>query len=290
MEPAVKTRAEPINGLFSQVYRRMLKDQVQLPALPDVALRIRAAMQDPDYSVASVARSIQADAGTSAYLLRISNSALYRGVAKVSTVDAAVARLGVVTVRNLVTSYALRAMFTTRSSLLARLMRDRWARSARLAALAAVVAQKCGNFSRDRAMLAGLIQDIGMLPLIGALEARKQSLPDPERIVATLRQFSGKVGVVLLKHWNFDDELVDVAVTRGQWMRDSDAPADLSDLLIVARLHVMAVNPNRGDIPRVDEVPAFHKLPLGGVSDNAQLNILLEAETQVRELSQRLGV
>ena len=42
-------------------------------------------------------------------------------------------------------------------------------RLSRLAAMASILAQRSGGHGSDRAMLAGLVQDLGMLPLIAAL-------------------------------------------------------------------------------------------------------------------------
>lgn len=116
----------PISGLFAQIYREILADRACLPSMPDVALRIRAAMQRSNYSAATVARVVKADPSTSAYLIRVANSALYGGVVSIQNVENAVARLGMDTTRNLVTAHALRAMFQTRSRVLGRLMQETW--------------------------------------------------------------------------------------------------------------------------------------------------------------------
>ena len=283
------TTAEPLHSLFAQVYRAILGDAVRLPSLPDVALRVRTAMQDPNYTTSSIAQAIQVDPGTAAYLLRIANSALYRGVTQVDTVETAILRLGPLTTRNLVTAHALKALFRTRSPLLAGLLRESWTRSTRLAAMASILAQRSGRFCSDRAILAGLVQDLGMLPLIAALEDRKEPLPDAEDIAATLDQFAGKVSSALLTHWRFDQELVTVAQTRGDWLREGGAEPDLADLLIVARLHVCAADGLQDDLPWMDDVPAYRKLALGDVSDGARLTVLLDADSDVRELASMLG-
>ena len=95
-----------------------------------------------------------------------------------------------------------------------------------------------------------------------------------------------KRNAVSLEMW----EAVEVAASRGNWHRDTGAKADLSDLLIVARLHASAGKESARKLPRVDEVPAFRKLPLGSVSEDAQLTLLLEADEEVQDLANMLGV
>lgn len=280
----------PISGLFSKVYRDILADRAELPSMPDVALRIRAAMQQPNYSAVSVAKALSIDSGATAYLIRIANSALYGGVTPIQDIEKAVSRLGMDTTRNLVTAYALKAMFQTRSAALAGMMRDTWHESARVAALASVVAGRCPGFSADRAMLAGLLQNIGVLPLVNALETRSGPDPDEQQVRSTIETFSPKIGAVLLKHWNFDDEIVEVARSRGDWWRNPDPTPDLADLVLVARLHNYVGTDEMRHLPFINETPAFLKLPLGEMNPDASLEFLREAESDVQEVMRLLGI
>ena len=280
----------PVSGLFARIYREILADRASLPSMPDVALRIRAAMQRPNYSAATVARVVQADPGTSAYLIRIANSALYAGVAPIRDVENAVARLGMDTTRNLVTAHAFRSMFKTRSPVLSRLMQDTWRKSARLAALAFVIAGRCPSFSPDRAMLAGLLQNIGVLPLLNALEDGAQPLPEANRILSTIEAFSSKIGAVLLEHWDFDADMVEVARSRGDWWRNPQPEPDLADLVLVAQLHASVGGDDMDRLPLINEMPAFLKLPLGELGPDQSLEFFRAAESEVQELTQMLGV
>ncbi len=282
--------SSPISGLFSKVYRDILADSATLPSMPDVALRIRAAMQQPNCSAASVGKALSIDSGAAAYLLRIANSAFYGGVAPIQDIENAVSRLGMDTTRNLITAYALRAMFQTRSAALAELMRDTWHQSARVAALASVIADRCPGFSTDRAMLAGLLQNIGVLPLVNALEARSGLDADAQQVRNTIETFSPKTGAVLLKHWNFDDEIVEVARSRGDWWRNPSPTPDLADLVLVARLHSYVGTEEMRDLPFINETPAFLKLPLGEMNPDASLAFLREAESEVQEVMRLLGI
>jgi HD-like signal output (HDOD) protein len=283
----------PVSGVFAAVYREILADRTMLPSMPDVALRLRDAVHDPRHSAASVARVIQADPATSAYLIRVANSALYGGVSTVQDVGRAVSRLGMDTTKNLVTAYALRAMFQTQSPVIAGLLAAAWRRSARTAALAALIAERCGNFESDRALLAGLMQDIGVLPLLRAIERLKEP-PGSEAVVATVEAFAAKVGAVLLQHWQFDADIVETARSRGDWWRNPGERAELADVVLVARLHASVGQKEPGlapvgRLPLINEIPAFAKLPLGKMGPQASLEFLREAESDVREMMQLLG-
>lgn len=277
------TRFRPINGLFARVYADIQRDSTCLPSMPDLALRLRAAMAEPACSAATIARVVKVDSGVSAYLLRVANSALYGGVTRIVGIESAISRLGMAATRNLVSAHALRAMFTTRSRALESVMRDTWRRSAHVGAVSAVLAARCG-FQADRALLAGLLQDIGALPLLHALEQHKVNIDDDQRVAATIDEFAPKVGAVLLAHWGFDDELIEVARSRGDWWRSHGNTADLSDLVLIARLHALVGTEHHATLPLINEVPAFFRLPLGELGPEASFALLREARDEIKEV------
>lgn len=290
MNTAVSMAGQPSADLLDHIYGEIVSDRAQLPSMPDVALKIHAAMQSPDYTAGTVAKVIMTDPATTAYIIRIANSALYRGVVPIQDVETAVSRMGMRSARNLVTAFALRSMFHTRSRVLADIMRDGWRKSARLAALASVIAGRCKGFSSDRALLAGLFQDIGVLPLLSVLEADDGAVREPQVILDLIEALSARLGAVLLEHWEFDPEMIAVAQSRGDWWRDPKPQADLADLVIVARLHAAVGSDEMQELPRINEVPAFGKLPLGDVGPDASLDFLREADAEVRDVMKMLGV
>ena len=285
-----ESTAEPLSGVFGKVYGDIVNDRGLLPSLPDLAIRLRQAMSNPSYDVNSVARVVQTDSAVSAHLIRIANSALYRTVMPIKDVRTAIARLGVPVSRNIVTAYTIRSMFVTRSRYLAAVMRQCWRDSATTSAVASVLAARCPGFSPDRAMLAGLLQNIGTLPLLRAIDNRPKALLDLERLDATLDAYTPRIGVVLLEHWGFDEDIVDTARASGAWQRDAAPAADLADLVTIARLHALVGTPRMHEVPRINEVPAYGKLPLGELTPHESLAILDEARQEIDEVLRSLGV
>ncbi|NOX43222.1 MAG: HDOD domain-containing protein [Gammaproteobacteria bacterium] len=77
-------------------------------------MKVSDAMRDPDATAKSVAKIIGTDAALTARLIQVSNSAFARGNSKVENVQMAVSRLGMKTVRNLVTSLIIKQRFHTK--------------------------------------------------------------------------------------------------------------------------------------------------------------------------------
>ena len=133
-------------------------------------------------------------------------------------------------------------------------------------------------------MLAGLLQDIGALPLLGELERRGEEVLDVVPVSHVLDEFSSQVGALLLKHWDFDERFVEVARRRDAYDHDPEAPADLADLVQVARLQSFAGDEECRDLPSADSVTAYAKLPLGEFSEDMTLVLLDESADDIAEV------
>ena len=116
-------------------------NRLTLPTLPEVALRVRSAVEREDSSAKQVADIIATDAALSARLLQVANSPLYRGRVQIDSLQMAVARLGVRVVRSLVVSLIMQQIFQATNDLLDKRFRQTWEQSVQIAAISRVLAQ-----------------------------------------------------------------------------------------------------------------------------------------------------
>jgi HD-like signal output (HDOD) protein len=286
---SAQPKPTPVVTLISDACRKILSGRASLPSMPDVAARIHDAMTNPNWSISKVAKIINSDPGTTAYLLRVANNALYGSVTPLDDVQQAVARLGMNSTRNLLMAHALRAMFVTRSSMLNNLMRQTWRESARLAALSSIAANQVSRISPERALLGGLLQNIGVLPILHVLKNYQDQITNEKHVLGAIEKFSPQVGVVILQQWDFDKEFVEIARSRGNWYRDSGKSADLADVVLLARLHALIVAGKTDGLPRIDEVPAYAKLDLGPLREDSSFDYLHQEEEAVRNIISALG-
>ena len=289
MSHAAAAKPTPVITLISDSCRKLLSNEATLPSMPDVATRIHSAMSSPNWSVSTISAIIKGDPGTTAYLLQIANSALYAGVEPIRDIDQAIGRIGLDRTRALVMAHAVRSMFETRSKILSELMRRTWRRSARLAATSAVLAHRCTRVSPERALLAGLLQDIGVLPILSVLDRYQDQLTGEAQAQGVIDRYAHQVGLVLLKHWDFEADMVEVARSRGDWLRDPRPEPDLADLVLLASLNERLAEGPADDLPRLDTLPAFAKYPVGAVLPDSRLAILEEEAASVQAIMQALG-
>jgi HD-like signal output (HDOD) protein len=283
-------KSVPIATLITDACAKLLSNQTSLPSMPAVAARIHDAMTSPNWSMRTIATIIKSDLGTTTYLLQVANSPLYAGAAPVRQVEQAIARLGINSTRHLVMAHAVRSTFVTRSALLTSLMQRTWRASSRLAALCGVLARHCSSFRPESATLAGLLQDIGVLPILNVLNRYHEQLSNEAHVLNAIDKFAPPVGTILLTRWGFEADMIEVARSRGNWLRDAQPAADLADLVLVARLHANITSGDQAQLsPRVDAVPAFGKLPLGNLQPDGSITLLHDEEASINELMSLLG-
>lgn len=262
-------------------------DKLVLPSLPDVAIKVREAMRDEKNTARNIAKIIQIDAALTARLIQIANSALYRGNAKIDNLQSAVTRLGIPVTRNLVMSFATRNMFQAKSQKLQALMKSLWSNSSRVAAISYVLAGYTPLLQADKAMLAGLMHSIGILPVIRYAEDFPELIEDEKRIFRIIGSLQGKLGSMILRKWQFDEELVDLPVEAQNWRRDTGNTVDYIDIVVVARVYSQ-FGSGKKNLPRLEEIPAFSKLSISKLGADAGIEMLRESQNEIAEVMQML--
>lgn len=248
--------------LLDKLFSDLENDRMVLPTLPEVALRVRDTLEDPDAGMIDVAKIITTDAALSARLIQVSNSPLMRASRTIESVDVAVTRMGADMTRNLVTSLAMEQMFQATSDATDKRLRELWEHSTAVAALCNALAQQIPGLKPDQALLAGLVHDIGALPILTMAEDTPELLENEELLDSIIRKAHSTVGEAILKKWNFIDELIAVAAEHEDLTRTHAGDADYVDLVIVANLESYLGTNHPLAQTDLTTVPAFGKLGL----------------------------
>jgi HD-like signal output (HDOD) protein len=231
-----------------------------LPTLPEVALRVNDVAENPDVSISELADVIGTDAALSAQLLKVANSLLYRGRYPVDSVQMAISRLGLKLVKNIVSSLIMEQMFQAPSKQLEDRLHALWQHSVDVAAIAHVLAAKHPGIPADEAMLAGLIHEIGVLPILLKAENRPKLLQDTALLDSVIHDLSTRIGVAILESWSFPQSLIAVVAEHENYHRDSTDGPDLVDVVQVANLQSHFNTSQSLTEEELPTVPAFKKL------------------------------
>ncbi len=258
----MQTTAPPDTDLA--LIQRIIADaksgRLQLPSLPDLAFKVRTAVNDPRRSVADIARLIQFDPALAARLIQIANSPLYRGIKKFDNCHSAITRMGIPSARNLVVSFTLRNVFQAGTPALRERLQRIWQHSCRVAAISSVLARLTPGLDPDRALLAGLVHDIGILPLLHYLETMQMPL-EPARLDSMIGRLRGALGTFVLKTWQFEDDIAGIPAQAEVWDRSSGEAIDYVDIVQVAHVHSQFGQGGYSG-PPLTELKAFQKLSI----------------------------
>lgn len=280
-QPITREEHSDLYQAFSQTLKN---DDRQLPTLPDLALRIGKAIEDPNIKNADIARLIQLDPSLAARVMSVVNSAAFRAIEPVQSLQQAISRLGHRQVRNLVFSFIIKGLFRSDSALLNKRMQTLWRNSCRVAAISFVLANLTPGLDPNRALLAGLVHDIGTIPVLKAARKHPEVARDARLLDELIADFKAEVGALILSEWHFDQELVDLVRHAEHWHRLGTAVPDYLDVVLLAQLHAFIGQGVRDNLPRIDQIPAFNKLALGRLTPNLSIAVLERSATDIREI------
>ncbi|HIP53287.1 MAG TPA: HDOD domain-containing protein [Chromatiales bacterium] len=265
------------NSFLKQIMQAIDDDRLPLPTLPEVALQVQAAVEDDASTVKEIADIIMIDAALSARLLQVANSPLYRGRVAVENIQMAVSRLGGKLVKGLVLSLIMRQMYQATSEVLDRHLRRMWEDSTTVAAISRVLSHNTPHLEREQAMLAGLIHNIGALPLLVMAEDTPGLRDDEQEIDRLIERIGPEIGKRIMKEWGFPETLAKVPTHCYDVSYDGGPEADYVDLVIAARLqtrpHCVAEHLDLSQVPAIRKVglePELEILEIKGVAEEVE--------------------
>lgn len=234
-------------------------NRLVLPSMPEIALRVRELMAQPECSTAQLARLISTDAALAARLIKVVNSSSYRGNKTIDNIQAAITRLGMQLVRSLVTQLALLQSLhgggTAAGQQLATLSRH----SMEIGAHCHAIAVRYTQLNPEEALLAGLVHDIGKLPLLLRLRTLLKGQDAVAEIV--LSRLHGRVGAMVLEAWRFAPEMVAVAAEHEHVARNPYGMPDYADVVLLAHLLLhLRQGTQAAWTAQAEQAPIFRKL------------------------------
>ncbi|MDR7025049.1 HD-like signal output (HDOD) domain, no enzymatic activity [Pseudomonas peli] len=243
-------------------------DELVLPTLPEVALKVREAAEDPDISIPQLSKVIGNDAALTARIIKVVNSPLLRTNKEITDLQMAVGRLGINYTCNLATGLAMEQMFQATSDVVDRKMREVWNKSTEIAGICHVLCKHYTRLLPDQATLAGLVHQIGVLPILTYAEDHSELLADSISLNHVIEQIHPIIGDKILRTWDFPELIAMVPSQYLDFTRDS-AKVDYVDIVQVATLQSYIGSEHPYTKLDWSQIPAFAKL---GLDPNQNLN------------------
>ncbi|QQX79139.1 HDOD domain-containing protein [Shewanella sp. KX20019] len=196
--------------------RKLKADSLVLPTLPEVAMRVQEVVGREETSLKDVANIIGQDPAISARIIRVANSAIYSRGVPAGNVNAAISRIGLAQIKTIVTSIAMEQLFISTNEMVWEVMDEVWSTSVDVTSVAVAILQiynrthPNSGLNVDTMTLAGLVHNIGALPVLTEVEADPELINGIDQLRALVRKLQGPIGRAVLKSWAFSPSVMEV--------------------------------------------------------------------------------
>lgn len=196
---------EFIKGLTAELSSKNLV----FPTSLKTTMKIRRALDVPNISAEQVARIISVEPVLSAQVLKLANSAMFnRSSKKVEDLRAAAVLLGFGVIRNVAISVGMKQLKDHQASgQTSERMEGLWTRSMRVAALSFVIARNLTKLSPDKAMIAGLLHDVGKFYILNRACLYQDLFTSEQTLWDLVDQWHVDIGAAILDSWEMSEDV-----------------------------------------------------------------------------------
>jgi HD-like signal output (HDOD) protein len=207
--------------------------KIELPGFPHIVMRVQKVLGDENCGASRIVKVLGSEPVLASQIVRMANSAaLNPAGVHVTDLRAAVARVGLDTVRSATIAFAMRQLRDAPSLKgLEAPLGVLWRRSVMVASLSCVVARKLTTVNPDTALLAGLLQGIGRLYILTRASGHRALFADQDSYQTIEQDWHLSIAAALLENWGIADEIVQAVHESESFDRESRGPVSLADVL-----------------------------------------------------------
>lgn len=240
-----------------------------VPRIPEVIPQVLRSLNDEESSAAELSRLVAQDVVLAAEVIREANSAYYRPMSTVKTIEAAIMMLGQNGLRMLLARIGFRPIIKMQSDGFSRRVAPQiWGQSEKCALAASLMAPglTAGVFE---SYLAGLMQNVGLVVAFRLADrvCEDGKVPVSGEFGVSLLARSRELSAGIAKHWEFPDEVAE-AIAQASDPGESSLALALSQGDRIAKLRLLLDGAMVGeDDPLVTEgLDSFQRRCLGKLS------------------------
>lgn len=260
---------------------------VNLPSFPDVVMRIRKALADPEAKVAHLVKIVGTEPRLAGLLIQTANSAAFNPSGKPLTdLRAAITRLGHRPVQSAAMAFAVRQLrLAPALRSIAKPLNLLWEQSIAVASICQVIARRV-KLNPDEAFLTGLLHGIGHLYIMVRSVGRSNKWHADPCFKDMIEGWHPAIGKAVLESWGFAEATCEALGNQADYDRDSKTDADLTDVLIVSIALALVLREPGPRTVEMDGIGSFQRLSLTAQDCAA---IMHHAEHQLGTLHAALG-
>ena len=251
---------EEDNSIVNHLYRNLMDNSISLPVLPSVADRVQLIYRGRDTDIEKLVHILISYPDMSRKIKNVARCAKNDKLTEIEKLRYSIKHLGIRAVYCLIMTYAVGKLVRRLPVSHMQRVKSFWDHSLNVAALARILAKNTGLFPPDVAMLAGLVHGIGVLVIDDQLLEHHHLRLDHLEVDHAIQVMRPEISSLLLRKWDFEDELIEVAEECGDWSRAKPGSADLCDLVLVANYYAQLHGDQSRQLPPLSAIPAMDKL------------------------------
>ena len=267
-----------------------------IPSLPEITTRVGRMANDPATTVPMITAVIVKDAGMSAKMLRLINSAVHGVRESVTSLEQAVSLLGFDTIRYIALSVSVVSLFKQEQAQFN--MKAYWLHSAVSAGMCRTIARMNKVCDPEHAFTFGLLKDIGKLILVENVPeetraiitiAKERSLSFTAAAREVLKTDDAEIAAWLCQTWELDADLTD-AIRHQHDLAQAKVPGLTAMSMVVEHLCFLRGMRSPGSFDASELDPqAWRHLGLDQTAFKAVITAKNEDIAAARELLQIIG-
>jgi putative nucleotidyltransferase with HDIG domain len=193
-----------------RLVERVQASKLELPLLPRVATEVMRACADDTSDARTLAEMVRSDQAMAGHVLRIANTPAYMPAVRIVSLQQAVSRLGMKTIRDIALLVACQSRVFNVAGFAA--LMQAWFRHALGTALFAQEVARRRRWNVEEAFLAGLLHDVGRPVLLQALMDLHRDAgltADRDAVVEATGELHERVGAALISSWGLPDRVAE---------------------------------------------------------------------------------
>lgn len=278
----------PAFAFVQRLAGELSSGRLELPSSPEIVVRVRDALRDPNVTAARLARVVGSEPALAARIMHLASSfAINPDGRKVADLRRAITMMGFNNLRSAAMAFAIAQL---RDAARLKHVRERlteiWMQSVLVASVCQAVARRQASLNADEAMLTGLMHGVGKLYILGRADTCPELFEDTASLAQVLRDWHASIGRAILEAWGFPEAVAEAVGQQEDIDRAISGHVDLTDVLTVSVM-MAAYAGYPADLElNMQGVRAFSRLGLDGPTCVA---VLKDAESEVQSLRVALG-
>jgi HD-like signal output (HDOD) protein len=275
----------PTLEFLSGMLDTLVAGTVDLPAFPQVVIKVQEAFKDPNYTPQKIARVIATERSLADRLLQMANSTAFNATGRV-IIDLGVAinRLGAQKVYSVALGHAVAHMRQNESlRSIAPRLDELWSECVTVAHFSGAVAKR-SSLPFPGAFAAGLLHGIGRFYILVQTVKLGTSILQLPLNAALVDAWHPAIAKAVLKNWQMDEAVCEAVGAQAELNILRPGPPTLTDVLI-ASIRLATRMQNSYDTESLNAGGAFARLEL---TAEACKSLITQASEETRALQRAL--